>query len=101
MFRGLLFCSILAAQCIAVSATRRDAASLRQNLNSGFGNGLSVAVPRADDPYPCPECELTDPGRGLRSQLLNSVRFNADDPYPCPECGAGEPAGGGGPDQRT
>src|SRR6185369_16562346 len=62
MFRGLLFCSILAAQFIAVSAIRRDDASLRQNLNSGSGNGPLAAIHRADDPFPCPECELSDPG---------------------------------------
>ena len=52
MFRGLFFCSILAAQFIAVSATRRDDASLRQNLISGNGNGPSAAIHRADDPFP-------------------------------------------------
>ena len=100
MFRGLFFCSILAAQCVAVSATRRDDASLRQNLNSGNGNGPSAAIHRADDPFPCPGCELSDPGGG---HAING-RIRSDSPlmipFPVPECGSGDPAGGP-PDQRA
>ena len=83
MIKRFLFSSIVAAQFIAYSAIGGVDAFRCPDLSSGSGDGLSVAMSRVDDPYPCPECDPPDsPPLALAS--LSGMR--ADDPYPCPEC---------------
>ena len=64
MIRRFLFASIVASQFFVFSALGRDNAFPRPDF--GSGNGLSLAVLRVDDPYPCPECDPSDPGIRLQ-----------------------------------
>src|SRR5258705_211883 len=81
MIRRFLFSSIVAAQFIAFSAIGRDNAVRDRDFSSG--DGLSVAVLRAEDPVPCPEC---DPPDGPPLTLVSLSAMRAEDPVPCPEC---------------
>jgi hypothetical protein len=90
MIKRLLFSSIVATQFIAFSATGRDDAFRAQDFGSGIASGPSVAVLRADDPLPCPECDPPDGGPPVTLASL----LRADDPLPCPEC---DPPDGGPP----
>ena len=84
MIRRLLFSSIVATQFIAFSATGRDDAFRAQDFGSGIASGPSVAVLRADDPLPCPDCDPPDGNPPLMLASLSGLR--ADDPLPCPDC---------------
>ncbi len=50
---------------------------------------LTIGALRADDPFPCPDC---DPGSGQGPEL---ALLRADDPFPCPDC---DPGSGQGPE---
>jgi hypothetical protein len=72
MIKRVLFTTVLAAQFLAISAVKNTSVQAQPTVSADM---------RADDPYPCPECDANTPAVA-----------RADDPYPCPECDANTPA---------
>jgi len=53
MIKRVLYTSILAAQLLTISAMRTEASLRPLDCKAG---SQQVALTRADDPIPCPEC---------------------------------------------